>query len=155
MAQGHEAVAYDYGKRFIKLGITGAVVVGTLLIFLRGPILTLYNISPISFFYSNRLLLFFSITLWVRVSNMMIFIGILRSGGDTRYCLITETLAVWMVGVPAAFIGASIFHLPIYFVYLLAFLEEVTKFTIVFRRFYSKRWINNLTERVPEQMVEA
>jgi putative MATE family efflux protein len=155
IGEGHEEVAYEYGMRFIKLGITGAVVVGALLILLRGPILSLYNISAISLFYSNRLLLLFSITLWVRVSNMIIFIGILRSGGDTRFCLITETLAVWMVGVPAAFIGANVFHLPIYFVYLLAFLEEVTKLAIIFRRFWSKRWINNLTEQGVEQMVEV
>ena len=143
---GHEEVAYVYGRRMIALGISGAVIVGIALIFLRGPILSLYNISAQSLFYSNRLLLFFSFTLWVRVSNMIIFIGVLRSGGDTRFCLITEALAVWLVGVPAAFIGANVFDFPVYYVYLLAFLEEVTKFVIIFRRFKSKRWINNLTE---------
>jgi putative MATE family efflux protein len=143
---GHEEVAYAYGKRLIALGITGAVIVGIALIFLRGPILSLYNISAQSLFYSNRLLLFFSLTLWVRVSNTTIFIGVLRSGGDTRFCLITEMLAVWLVGVPAAFIGANVFHLPVYYVYLLAFLEEATKFVVIFKRFKSRRWINNLTE---------
>ena len=64
---------------------------------------------------------------------MTIFIGILRSGGDTRFCLITETMAVWLVGVPAAFIGANVFHLPVYYVYLLAFLEEVTKLVVIYQ----------------------
>ncbi len=152
---GHEDVAYDYGKRFLMLGFTGAVIVGIALFFLRAPILSLYNISAQSQFFSNRLLFFFSLTLWVRVSNMTIFIGILRSGGDTRFCLITEALAVWMVGVPAAYIGANVFHLPVYYVYLLAFLEEVTKLVIIFGRFKSKRWINNLTEPVPVRALEV
>ena len=147
---GNEAVAYDYGRRFIVLGIAGAVAVGILMILLRGPILSLYNISAESLFYANRLMLFFSFTLWVRVSNMIIFIGVLRSGGDTRFCLLTETLAVWMVGVPAAFIGANVFHLPVYYVYLLAALEEVTKFFVIQWRFRSKKWINNLTEKTAE-----
>jgi MATE family, multidrug efflux pump len=152
---GAEHFAYDYGKRFIALGISGAVIVGIALIFLRGPILSLYNITAQSLLYANQLLFFFSFTLWVRVTNMIIFIGVLRSGGDTRFCLITETMAVWLVGVPAAFIGANLFNLPVYYVYLLAFLEEATKFVIIFRRFRSRRWINNLTEQVSEQVVEV
>lgn len=151
---GREDVAYDYGKRFIVLGIAGAVIVGIVLFFLRGSILSLYNISAQSQFFSYRLLFFFSLTLWVRVSNMTIFIGILRSGGDTRFCLITEAMAVWLVGVPAAFIGANLFHLPVYYVYLLAFLEEITKLTVVFKRFKTKRWVNNLTEHVAEPVLE-
>ncbi|MDX9864590.1 MAG: MATE family efflux transporter, partial [Anaerolineaceae bacterium] len=62
---GHEEVAYAYGKRLIALGITGAVIVGIALIFLRGPILSLYYISAQSLCYSNRRWLFFSLTLWV------------------------------------------------------------------------------------------
>ncbi|MCD4672081.1 MAG: MATE family efflux transporter, partial [Anaerolineaceae bacterium] len=147
---GHEDKAFDYGRRFIALGIVGAVLVGGVLIFLRGPLLSLYNISAESYNYSNRLLLFFSLTLWVRVTNMTTFIGVLRSGGDTRFCLITETIAVWLVGVPAAFIGANVFHLPVYYVYLLAALEEVTKLIVISPRFLSKRWINNLTEQAAE-----
>lgn len=147
---GNEAVAYDYGRRIIVLGISGAVLVGVLLIFLRGPILSFYNITEESLFYANRLLLFFSLTLWVRVSNMTIFIGVLRSGGDTRFCLLTETMAVWLVGVPAALVGATVFNLPVYYVYLLAALEEVTKFFVIQGRFRSKKWINNLTEKTAD-----
>jgi len=147
---GNGDVAYEYGQRFIRLGIAGAVITGLMLIFLRTPILSLYNISAESFFYSRRLLLFFSFTLWIRVTNMIIFIGVLRSGGDTRFCLFTETMAVWLVGVPAAFIGANVFHLPVYYVYLLAALEEVTKLTVIFRRFRTRKWINDLTEK-PEE----
>lgn len=123
---------------------------GGILILVRGPILSLYNVSAESYFYSNRLMLFFALTMWVRVTNMTIFIGVLRSGGDTRFALITEAIAVWLVGVPAALLGATVFHLPVYWVYLLAALEEVTKLIVIFQRFRSKRWINNLTEPVME-----
>ena len=150
IGSGNGHVAYKYGQRFIRLGISGAVITGIMLIFLRTPILSLYNISATSLFFSRRLLLFFSFTLWIRVTNMVIFIGVLRSGGDTRFCLFTETMAVWLVGVPAAFIGANVFHLPVYYVYLLAALEEVTKLSVIFRRFRSRKWINDLTEKTAD-----
>lgn len=150
IGSGHEARVYDYGVKFIKLGIIGALFMGGILILVRGPILSLYNVSAESYFYSNRLMLFFALTMWVRVTNMTIFIGVLRSGGDTRFALITEAIAVWLVGVPAALLGATVFHLPVYWVYLLAALEEVTKLIVIFQRFRSKRWINNLTEPVME-----
>ena len=150
IGSGREYLAYDYGKRFIVLGVVGALLVGIVLVLLRGPLLSLYNITATSYFYSNRLLLIFSSTMWVRVTNMIIFIGVLRSGGDTRFALATEAVAVWLVGVPAAMIGASIFKLPIYWVYSLAMMEEISKLFVIFRRFTSKRWINNLTKQPAE-----
>jgi MATE family, multidrug efflux pump len=146
IGEGHEEVAFDYGKRFLTLGILGAVIGGGLLIFLRGAILSLYNISSESFYFANQLMLFFALIFWVKVSNMITFIGVLRGGGDTRFCFLTELMAVWFVGVPAALIGATVFKLPVYYVYLLAALEEVSKFFIIQWRFRSKKWINNLTE---------
>jgi Na+-driven multidrug efflux pump len=86
--------------------------------------------------------------LWLRVSNFIIFIGILRSGGDTRYAFIIDAIAVWLIGIPLAFLGGFVLHLPVHWVYLLVMSEELIKFIVVLRRFLSKKWINDLTQIV-------
>ena len=42
---------------------------------------------------------------------MILFIGIFRSGGDTRFALLLDGVIIWVVGVPLAFAGAFLFHL--------------------------------------------
>jgi Na+-driven multidrug efflux pump len=69
--------------------------------------------------------------------------------------LILDGFIIWLVGVPATLIGAFVFHLPIYWVYLLAMTDEVTKCIIGMPRVISRRWIHNLAlavsvESLPE-----
>jgi Na+-driven multidrug efflux pump len=76
--------------------------------------------------------------------NFIVFIGALRAGGDTRFALIMEICSIWLIGVPAAYIGAFVLHLPVYLVYTMVILEEVTKAFVSWWRFKSKKWIHDL-----------
>jgi Na+-driven multidrug efflux pump len=82
--------------------------------------------------------------MWAKVFNYINIVGILRSGGDTTFCLLLDTGGVWLVGVPLVFLGGLVFHLPIYWVYALVQVEEVIKLIIGIPRLASKKWINNL-----------
>jgi Na+-driven multidrug efflux pump len=86
--------------------------------------------------------------LWMRVSNMTIVVGILRAGGDTRFSLFLDGIIIWIVGVPMAYIGANVFHLPVYFVYLCAMSEETAKWILGIWRYRSRKWIHNLAAQV-------
>ena len=79
---------------------------------------------------------------------MITNVGVLRSGGDTKFCLYLELCGIWLIGVPLAFTGAFIWELPVYWVYGLVFLEEVLRLVIGFKRIHSKKWINNLVESI-------
>ena len=50
-----------------------------------------------------------------------------------------------MVGVPLAFLGAFVFHFPIYGVYMMMMMDEITKGCVAMWRFFSGRWLHNLT----------
>lgn len=82
----------------------------------------------------------------VGLANQIFFIGAFRAGGDIRFAFFLDAGTIWVVGVPLAFLGAFYFHLPVYWVYLLVMADEVTKLTIGAFRFFSKKWIHNLTE---------
>jgi Na+-driven multidrug efflux pump len=75
-------------------------------------------------------------------------VGILRAGGDTRFSFFLDGIIIWIVGVPMAYLGAFVWHLPVYFVYLCAMSEEATKWALGIRRYLSRKWINNLTMHV-------
>jgi len=145
---GREDLAYDYGKRFMFLGISSAILIGLLVILLRPVLLSLYNIQPESYEFAFLILLIYGSTMWIRVSNLIIFIGLLRSGGDTRYALILEMCSIWLIGVPSAFIGAFILDWPVFGVYALVLSEELFKLIFVIPRVRSKKWIHNLAASI-------
>jgi putative MATE family efflux protein len=145
---GREELAYDYGKRFLILGISSAVLIGGLVILLRPFILSLYNIEAESYRFAYTILLIYGATMWIRVSNLIIFIGLLRSGGDTRFALLLEMCSIWLIGVPCAFIGGFVLNWPVFGVYALVLSEEIFKLAVVIPRVRSKKWINNLAAAV-------
>lgn len=86
----------------------------------------------------------FCVGVWVKVLNMLRILGILRAGGDTRFCLITDTIVMWGVGVPL-FLLAVWAGAPFLVLYALMFVEDFLKWIPVRRRIAKGIWLRNLT----------
>jgi MATE family, multidrug efflux pump len=141
---GEKDIAFEYGKRFLIIGVTVAVIGGFVIFSLREPVIRLYDISPAAEENLRGLMAVFALSAWLKMVNFILFIGAMRAGGDTRYAMFTELFSIWGVGVPSALIGGFVLHLPVYGVYALVLLEEAVKAIIVSRRFLSRKWINDL-----------
>lgn len=144
IGSNEETRAFDYAKRFIVLGPLIAFFVGIVIVFNTGTILSVFNVSTEVRDAAARILMIFGFIIAARVFNMIIVVGILRSGGDTTFCLIMDTVGVWFIAVPLAFLGGLVWKLPIHWVYLMVMLEEVFKLIFGISRFVSRKWINNL-----------
>lgn len=142
-AQQKEA-AYQTVIRIATLSVIFAWTIGILVFFGRGLVTNLYDLSPVGANNVRMLLLVMGCTIWIRMFNFVIFIGALRAGGDTRFALIMEICSIWLIGVPAAYLGAFVFHLPVYYVYLMVMLEEAAKAFVSVWRFRSRKWIHDL-----------
>lgn len=136
--------AFEYARRFLVLGPVLAVLIGLLLVSTAGMVLTLYNVSDVTISYARNILIIMGLMLPIRVSNLLLLVGILRSGGDTHFAFLIDVLTVWGVGVPLAFTGAFIFGLPVYGVYMLVMTEEILKVGLGLWRLFSRKWIHNL-----------
>ena len=141
---GDKEIAFEYGRRFMIIGVTVAVLGGGIVFSLREVVINLYQISPSGADNLRGLMFVFATSAWLKMLNFILFIGAMRAGGDTRYAMFTELFSIWMVGVPAALIGGFVLHLPVYGVYALVLLEEAVKAFVVFRRFLSRNWIHDL-----------
>jgi putative MATE family efflux protein len=141
---GDEPTAYSYAKRFLSLTLLAGVVMGALTIIGSGIILSPYKISATVHHEADKLLFVYAIYLPIIVFNMVAIVGVLRSGGDTIFCLIMDLVAVYAIGMPLIYFGQSVWKLPVEIVYILATSQEIFKIVLCLIRFYSKRWINNL-----------
>lgn len=148
IGEGKEEEAYLYAGRSLGLGILGGIFLGLCLQLVKVPVLALYNVSPEVIENASGIMNVVTFFLWIRVNNMTTVVGILRAGGDTRFSLFLDGMIIWIVGVPMAYLGAFVFHFPVYFVYLCAMSEEATKWFLGINRYLSRKWINNLTVHV-------
>lgn len=144
IGSGDEKQVFAYATRFAIIGPAVAILAGIAVILASPWVLTPYKVSPIVLDYARKNLIVYCLFMWAKVFNYINIVGILRSGGDTTFCLLLDTGGVWLVGVPLVFLGGLVFHLPIYYVYALVQVEEVVKLIIGIPRLASKKWINNL-----------
>ncbi len=80
----------------------------------------------------------------IKVENMIMGSGILRSGGKTQYVMFIDMFGTWVLGVPLGFLTAFVFHLPIAWVYFILSLEELGRLIISLIIFRKKGWMQQL-----------
>ena len=141
---GKKEEAFETVRRVVILAMLSAWTVGLIVFLLRDVVVNLYDLSPSGEYNVRMLMLMMACTLWIRMFNFSTFIGALRAGGDTRFALLMELCSIWLIGVPAAYIGAFVLHFPVYIVYLMVALEEVAKAFVSGWRVYSRKWIHDL-----------
>ena len=86
----------------------------------------------------------FAIISPVKVQNMILGGGIIRSGGKTKYIMWVDIIGTWIFGVPLAFISAFILKLSIPYVYFILSLEEIVRLIITLILFKSKKWMQKI-----------
>lgn len=145
---GRSEGALAEAKRFLLLAVAFGAAMGGGILLVRGPLLSLYRISPEAQEYARNVLLVLACALWVKAANLTLIVGILRSGGDTRFALLADTGPLWTIGIPMALLGAFVLHLPVHWVVLMVMSDEATKFVIGIFRVLSGRWIHNVVQAI-------
>jgi Na+-driven multidrug efflux pump len=134
--------------------VAGTWILGLAVLGLKSSIIGIYNVTDEARININTILTIFAFTFWIKVTNFNLNVGVFRSGGDTRFAMALDAGSSWLVGVPLALLGAFVFKLPVYGVYLMIVSEEVIKMVIAIYRFISKKWINDVTGRLVELDLE-
>lgn len=140
-----EEVAIQYANNFIFISIILGIVLGVTLFLTSDIILKVFrNLTPELYTTSKKLLTVLAIFFFVKTFNGTMIVGVLRGGGDTKFSMILEMVAVWAVGVPLAFLGSLVFKLPVHYVSVLVCMEEVVKAVVGIPRLISKKWVTNV-----------
>ena len=138
--------AEKHGRQFLRFNTVFCIILAALLFAVRPAISGLFNITPEITDNVNRTLLVFCLYMPFKMTNLVNIVGVLRSGGDTKYCLFLDFTGVWFIGVPMAFLGGLFFKLPIYYVYAMVLGEEIYKTLLGFFRYKSKKWLRKIVE---------
>ena len=136
--------AYEMAKKLLFLGLAVGIVLGGMTILFGKPILSLFDFTAEGHSLAWKILLVYAATLWMEVYNAILVTGALRCGGDTKFAMFTEVGAVWLIGVPIAFITSLVLKWPIFMAVMGVKLEGVVKGIILTWRFKSRKWLNTV-----------
>lgn len=125
-------------------GLAGSIVLSILLIILKPFYVDIYQVSDEVKAVAEQLLFVFAIVSPVKLLNMILGGGILRSGGKTRIIMVIDIIGTWGFGVPLGCLSAFVFELPIAYVYFILSLEEVVRLVISFVVFRKRKWMQSL-----------
>lgn len=131
-------------KKLIIYGLVGSAFISVLIILSRPLYLSIYNVEESVKQIGSLILLVYAFVAPVKVSNMILAGGILRSGGRTDLTGGIDLIGTWCFGVPLAIISSSLLHLPIHLVYLILSMEEVIRLIIGFYIFGKDKWMKTL-----------
>lgn len=148
IGSGKEKIAFQYAGRGLGVGAAAGLTLGGAALVAAGYVLDLFKVSALVLQDAQTILIIYGAFLWLRSMNSIMVVGVLRAGGDTRFCLFLDGIIIWIIGVPSAVAGAFLFHFPVYWVYALVMSEEVAKWILGLPRYFSGRWIHNLARTV-------
>ncbi len=141
--------AWYLHRYFDKLTLVLLLLLCSALWLLHEPLLALFAPSAEVAQVLKHTLALFCLLVWIKVLNMIRIIGVLRAGGDNQFCLITDTIVMWGIGLPVFALCVFIWPQSFFTLYCLMFLEDALKFVPVWQRIYKRRWLNNLTSAKP------
>ena len=118
--------AYTESKKIMYAGLFGAVTVSALLILLAG----LYRVDDSVKDLGKTLLIVFALYAPVKVENMILGGGIIRSGGNTKIIMIIDIVGTWCIGIPLCLLAAYVFKWGIVGVYTLLTTEELFRLAV-------------------------
>lgn len=86
-----------------------------------------------------------SLSIWIKVTNMTMAMGVLRAGGDNTICVYIDALSMWVISIPLTLIAAFYFKWPLLYVVMVVYSEEIVKVFMFAYRVKQKKWLKNLT----------
>ena len=136
--------AYNDSKKLMKYGLIVSIALSILLILLGKVYTGIYNVDAEVKQTAYALLVVFAIVSPVKVQNMILGGGIIKSGGKTNYIMWIDIIGTWGFGVPLGLLSAFVLKLPIIYVYFILSLEECVRLAISLILFKRRSWMQKI-----------
>lgn len=139
-------IAYECGKKAMRLTWILNLVLGVLLILIAKPITGFYDFNEDTNALIVRTIIVMAVVMAPKMIAYMYVVGILRAGGDTVFCMKLEFVFTMLLQVPTAFFGVLVLKLSLPGVIALSAVIEITRIFIVRKRFRSGIWLNEVIQ---------
>lgn len=144
LGKGEYEKAYAESKQMMICGLAGSVLLSAALIMISPLYVRLYNVGTKLRELTKNLLIVYAVVAPVKIQNMILGGGIIRSGGKTKYIMWIDMAGTWVFGVPLGMIAAFVLRLPVTYVYFMLSMEECVRLAASLVIFRKRMWMKRL-----------
>ena len=137
--------AEDAARRLLRVTVLSGLAGGVIVLCAMPFALRYARLTETALGYLRVMLWINSYYVMGAAVNTTMICGIFRSGGDSRWGFICDTIDMWGYAVPLGFMAAAWWKLPPLWVYFLLCTDEFVKWPFVIRHYLSRKWLRNIT----------
>ena len=145
VGEGDITVVKAYAKRLQVMFAIIGVCAGTLLFFLRIPVLSLYDLADETKELANTFLIILSVVCATMSYQMPTNTGIIRGGGSSDYVVKLDLISIWGIVIPLSFFMAFVVQAPPAVVVVCLNLDQMFKCIPAFIKANYGNWVKKLT----------
>ena len=139
-----ETVKTDASK-FCKITFISGMIGGIFIFLLRPLFMNMADLTATAQGYLNIMLFINMYYVLGQAMNTAVICGVFRSGGDSKWGFICDTIDMWGYAVPMGFFTAFALKLPPMWVYFIICTDEFVKIPFVYKHYKSYTWLKNIT----------
>lgn len=140
--------AIEYSHKFLQLSFISSVVAGALILLGMPLIVKFFGLNDMVTYYLKFMLKVNVVYSLAQGITVCLVVGILRSGGDTKFALAVDTGSAWFGSLVLGALAAFYFKLPPKIIFLFLMSDEIIKLPFLLWRYKSKKWLNNVTREL-------
>ena len=142
---GDEDGARAYTHRFCTFFPLMGVIIGLLLFPISRLLPFIFNVEPHIIAITQSMLFVLMAMYPFRAFNMLIIVGVCRSGGDTVFASIIDNGWMWLLAIPLGCLATFVWHQPAWLILICLESEQVLKTVCGLWRVKSGKWLHNIT----------
>ena len=143
---GEEDAARAYTHRFCWfLPLMGAII-GLFLFPISRLLPFIFNVSPHIIAITQSMMYVLMCMYPSRAFNMLIIVGVCRSGGDTVFASIIDNGWMWILAIPLGLLATFVWHCPAWLILVCLESEQLLKTVCGIWRVRSGKWLHNVTK---------
>ena len=152
MGDNRLAEARVHARRFALLSVWTALAGGALILLCRPLVMQFmhYYVTVTDTVRSELSIMLLINSYYVigQSVNSMLICGIFRAGGDVRFGLRCDIIAMWGYAVPVGLLCAFVLRLPEMWVYFVLCLDEFVKMPVIIAHYKKGNWLRNITRDI-------
>lgn len=141
---GDRDKTYHQAVTMITLSVIIGLVAGGLILVLSPWILSMYNISENTYYIATQMMYAVCIMMVFQAMQGVLTKGVLRGGGDTKFCVFVDAGFLWLVSVPLGILCGIVWQMSPFIIYISLKIDWAIKSFVCLWRVKSKKWINQI-----------
>ncbi|NCB32631.1 MAG: MATE family efflux transporter [Erysipelotrichia bacterium] len=144
IGEGNHKQAYCEAITLLVLSIILGIVSAGIMRLVGPYVISFYNVTKETYDLSLEMLEAICIMIVFQAMQSTITKGVLRGGGDTKFCLAIDAMFLWLVSVPLGYYAGLVRHSSAFIVIISLKADWIIKSAVGSARIISGKWIKKI-----------